>query len=315
MVWELEGPMPILKMSKTLRLMRKPWIARRNHTRLRAAALVLESACAATVLLDRGDFMYRSLNALRRLLPALAVTCLAAAAASSTVPAFLASAIADPNRPAADVARDADRKPAETLMFTGLAPGQQVAELLPGAGYFTRIMSKAVGPGGHVYALVPAPRPDAPPNTPDFAARIKAIAADPAYGNLSVVVEPFGQLKTPVPVDLVWTSQNYHDLHNLPGLDLAVFNQLVFEALKPGGTYLILDHATEPGMGASQTSTLHRIDPEVVKREVLAAGFVYDGESNLLRQPADPHTATVFDPSIRGKTDQFILKFKKPAHP
>jgi predicted methyltransferase len=276
---------------------------------------VLEFTGAATVLFAQGEFMYRSLNVLRTLLPALAVTCLAAAATSSTVPAFLAAAIADPNRPAADVARDADRKPAETLMFTGLAPGQKVAELLPGAGYFTRIMSKAVGASGHIYALVPAPRPDAPPNSPDFAARVKAIAADPAYSNVSVIVEPFGELKTPEHVDLIWTSQNYHDLHNLPGLDLVVFNQMVFEALKPGGTYLVLDHATEPGAGATQTATLHRIDPQTVKTEVLAAGFVYDGQSDVLRQPGDPHTAKVFDPSIRGRTDQFILTFKKPARP
>lgn len=259
--------------------------------------------------------MHRSLKVLRTVLPALAVTCLAAAATSSTVPAFLAAAISDPGRPAEDVARDANRKPAQTLMFAGIAPGEQIAELLPGGGYFTRIMSKAVGPGGHIYALVPAPRPGAPANTPDFAARVKALAADPAYANVSVVVEPFAELKTPVPVDLVWTSQNYHDLHNLPGLDLVVFNQMVFESLKPGGTYLVLDHATAPGMGASETATLHRIDPETVKREVLAAGFVFDGESPLLRQPGDPHTAKVFDPSIRGRTDQFILKFKKPARP
>jgi predicted methyltransferase len=275
---------------------------------------VLESARAAPVRIDRGELMHRSLKVLRTLLPALAVIGLAAAATSSTVPAFLAAAIADPNRPAEDVARDADRKPAETLLFAGLAPGEKIAELLPGGGYFTRIMSKAIGANGHIYALVPAPRPDAPANTPDFAARVKALAADPAYANVSVVVEPFGELKTPVPVDLVWTSQNYHDLHNLPGLDLAVFNQMVFEALKPGGTYFILDHATEPGLGSSQTSTLHRIDPETVKSEVLAAGFVFVAESNLLRNPQDPHTAKVFDPGIRGRTDQFILKFKKPAH-
>jgi predicted methyltransferase len=258
--------------------------------------------------------MIRSFKVLRALLPALAVWSGASLAAVAT-PNFLASAIADPSRPQADVARDADRKPAETLEFTGLKPGEQVAELLPGGGYFTRIMSKAVGGDGHIYALVPGPNPGDPPNTPDFAARVKAIAADPSYANVSVVVEPFGQLRTPVPVDLVWTSQNYHDLHNLPGLDLAVFNQMVFEALKPGGIYLILDHATAPGAGASQTSTLHRIDPETVKREVLAAGFVFVGESNLLRQPNDPHTAKVFDPAIRGRTDQFILKFKKPSKP
>jgi predicted methyltransferase len=227
-------------------------------------------------------------------------------------PGYLAAAVADTGRPAADTARDSDRKPAETLEFAGVAPGLKVAELLPGGGYFTRIMSKAVGSNGRVYALVPAPSPDDPPNTPDFSLRVKALAASPNYSNVSVVSEPFGELKTPEPVDLVWTSQNYHDLHNFPGLDLAVFNQMVFEALKPGGIYLILDHATAPGMGASETETLHRIDPEIVKREVQAAGFVFVGESNILRQANDPHTAKVFDPSIRGHTDQFILKFKKP---
>lgn len=231
---------------------------------------------------------------------------------AAPVPAFLSAAVADPGRPAADTERDSNRKPAETLLFAGIAPGQQIAELMPGGGYFTRIIAKAVGPSGHLYALVPAPSPDAPANTPDFAARVKALAADPNYSNVSVIVEPFAQLKTPVPVDMVWTSQNYHDLHNFPGLNITVFNQMVFEALKPGGTYFILDHATEPGAGSSETGSLHRIDPETVKREVLAAGFVFAGSSNLLRQPGDPHTAKVFDPSIRGRTDQFILKFRKP---
>jgi predicted methyltransferase len=243
-----------------------------------------------------------------------ALVFLLAAVQGSTapLPAFLSAAVADPTRPAADTERDANRKPAETLLFAGIAPGQQIAELLPGGGYFTRIMAKAVGPSGRIYALVPAPSPDAPANTPDFAARVKALAADPNYSNVSVVVEPFAQLKTPAPVDMVWTSQNYHDLHNFPGLDITVFNQLVFEALKSGGTYFILDHATEPGAGTTQTATLHRIDPETVKREVLAAGFVFVGSSNLLRRSSDPHTAKVFDPGIRGQTDQFILKFRKP---
>jgi predicted methyltransferase len=227
-------------------------------------------------------------------------------------PGYLGAAVADPGRPAVDTVRDTERKPAETLEFAGIAPGLKIAELLPGGGYFTRIMSKVVGANGHVYALVPAPSPNDPPNTPDFSARVKALAADRNYSNVSVVSEPFAQLKTPEPVDLVWTSQNYHDLHNFPGLDLVVFNQLVYDALKPGGIYLILDHATAPGMGVSETETLHRMDPEVVKREVEAAGFVFVGESNILRQANDPHTAKVFDPSIRGHTDQFILKFKKP---
>jgi predicted methyltransferase len=227
-------------------------------------------------------------------------------------PDAISAAVADANRPETDKERDANRKPAETLAFAGVRPGDRVAELLPGAGYFTRLFSKIVGAAGHVYALVPAPSPTAPADALDRAARVKAIAADPNYSNVSVVVEPFSQLKAPEPVDLVWTSQNYHDIHNFPGVDVGVFNQLVFDALKPGGTYLVLDHAAEPGSGARDTSTLHRIDAETVKKEVLAAGFVFVGGSDLLRQADDPHTVKVFDPSVRGKTDQFILKFRKP---
>jgi predicted methyltransferase len=233
--------------------------------------------------------------------------------ARGKAPDAIAAAVADLNRPDTDKQRDANRKPVETLAFAGVKPGDQVAELLPGGGYFTRLFSKVVGPSGHVYALVPAPSPNAPPDVPDFAARVKAIAADPNYSNVSVVVEPFSQLKAPVPVDLVWTSQNYHDLHNFPGLDVTVFNQLVFDALKPGGIYLILDHEAEPGSGVRDTATLHRIDAATVKTEVLAAGFVLAGSSDLLRQPSDPHAVKVFDPSVRGRTDQFILKFRKPT--
>ena len=241
---------------------------------------------------------------------ALIMTAICAGAAS--IPGNIAAAVADANRPDTDKTRDANRKPAEVLMFTGVKPGAQIAELLPGGGYFTRILSKAVGSTGHVYAVVPAPLPDAPADVPDFAARVRAIAADPNYANVSVVVEPFSQLKVPVPVDLVWTSQNYHDLHNLPGLDVGIFNKLVFDDLKPGGIYLILDHRAEAGTGDRDTKTLHRIDPETVKKEVLAAGFVFVGSSDLLRQPGDDHSQKVFDPVVRGKTDQFVLKFRKP---
>jgi len=238
----------------------------------------------------------------------LTATC----AGAASIPDNIAAAIADSSRPDADKARDALRKPAETLAFTGVKPGAQVAELLPGSGYFTRIFSKAVGGSGHVYALVPAPLTDAPADAPDFAARVKAIAADPNYANVSVVVEPFSQLAVPAPVDLVWTSQNYHDLHNFPGLDVGIFNKMVFDDLKPGGIYLVLDHTAEAGSGDRDTKTLHRIDPETVKKEVLAAGFVFVGSSNLLRQPSDSRSLKVFDPSVRGKTDQFILKFRRP---
>jgi predicted methyltransferase len=231
---------------------------------------------------------------------------------AASVPDNIAAAVADSSRPDADKTRDANRKPAEVLAFTGVKSGAQIAELLPGGGYFTRIMSKAVGSSGHVYALVPAPLADAPADVPDFAARVKAIAADPNYANVSVVVEPFSHLSVPAPVDLVWTSQNYHDLHNFPGLDVGIFNKMVFDDLKPGGIYLVLDHRAEAGSGGRDTKTLHRIDPETVKKEVLAAGFVFVGGSDLLRQPSDDHAQKVFDPTVRGKTDQFILKFRKP---
>ena len=243
----------------------------------------------------------------------MAIALLAVFQVHGKAPDAIAVAVADTARPVVDRQRDANRKPVETLQFTGVKPGDQVAELIPGGGYYTRIFSKVVGPTGHVYAVTPAAAPDAPADSPDFAARAKAIAADPNYSNVSVVVEPFATLKVPVPVDLVWTSQNYHDLHNMPGLDVTVFNQMVFAALKPGGIYLILDHEADQGSGARDTATLHRIDAEIVEEEVLAAGFVLVASSDLLRQPGDSHKVKVFDPSIRGRTDQFILKFRKPS--
>ena len=227
------------------------------------------------------------------------------AQASDKISAGISAAVADAGRPAEDKERDANRKPAESIAFAGIKKGDHVAELLPGGGYFTRIFSKVVGDKGVVYALVPPPRP----NGPDPAAAANAIAA----ADKNVKVATLGQDKlAPEPVDVVWTSQNYHDLHNRPNADLAAFNKNVFDALKPGGTYLVLDHAAEAGSGTRDTSTLHRIDPEVVKTEVTAAGFKLEGSSDVLKNPQDPHTANVRDPSIRGKTDQFILKFRKP---
>ena len=240
---------------------------------------------------------------------------LAAPPSAPAVPEFIAAAVADPHRPDTDRQHDANRKPGQTLALAGVRPGETIAELLPGGGYFTRLLSKAVGAQGRIYGLVPAPVPTAPADAPDFAARVKALAAEPDYANVHVVVEPFGDLRTPEPVDLVWTSQNYHDLHNLPGLDVGIFNQLVFDMLKPGGTYFVLDHAAQAGSGLRDTASLHRIDASTVKAEVLAAGFEFVGESDLLHHPADPRTAKVFDPNVRGRTDQFILIFRRPAPP
>jgi len=113
-------------------------------------------------------------------------------------------------------------------------------------------------------------------------------------------------------VDLVWTSQNYHDFHNIPDIEVATINHAVFAALKPGGTYFVLDHAADAGSGARDTNTLHRIDEETVKQEVTSVGFKLAAESDILRNKSDAHTAKVFDAEIRGHTDQFLLKFRKP---
>ena len=237
------------------------------------------------------------------LVPAL-TTSLASAAPS--IPAYISAAVADSERPAEDKQRDADRKPAETLTFAGVKPGDTVIELAPGKGYYTRLLSAVVGPKGKVYAVGSPPKPDAPPPP------VQAIAADPHYSNVTVSLQRIGELKLPEGVGLVWTSQNYHDLHNIHDADVANVNSAFFAALKSGGTYFVLDHAAEAGSGSRDTNTLHRIDEETVKHEVTAAGFRLVGESDILRNKSDPHTAKVFDPEIRGHTDQFMLKFKKP---
>ena len=116
----------------------------------------------------------------------------------------------------------------------------------------------------------------------------------------------------PGSVDIFWTAQNYHDLHNAKDVDVVALDKAILTALKPGGTFLVIDHADAPGTGFNDTSTLHRVDVEAVKKEVESAGFKLAGQSDVLKNPDDPHTAKVFDPSVKGKTDQFILKFIKP---
>lgn len=142
---------------------------------------------------------------------------------------------------------------------------------------------------------------------------MRAIAAAEGYGNVSVVVADFQTLTLPEKADLVWTSQNYHDLHlSRLNVDVAKVNKAVFDALKPGGLYVVVDHAAAAGSPVTIADTLHRIDPAIVRKEVEAAGFTFIGEGTTLHDPADDHTKGVFDPAIRGKTDQFMLKFRKP---
>ena len=221
----------------------------------------------------------------------------------------IATAVADSLRPAADTARDAARKPAEIVAFAGVKPGMTVAEISPGGGYYTRILAKAVGPEGKVFALVPA----AFANRPGGLDALNALAAQ--YPNVTVVPADFTDLKLPEPADLVWTTENYHDFNNGPdaATRIAAINRSTFAALKPGGIYFVEDHEAAAGTGTSATSTLHRIDPAAVKEQVTAAGFTLEAESDVLANPDDPKTVGVRDPSVQGETEKFALRFRKPG--
>jgi predicted methyltransferase len=246
-----------------------------------------------------------------RLLAAVAIAALAGGAVAvgaATIPSNIAAAVANSNRPAKDTARDAARKPAEVLAFAGVKPGQTVIELIPGGGYFTRILSAAVGPKGHVTEEVPLR------GGQDMSAASNGVAADPHFSNVSEAALTPDAIGKAGPADIVWTSQNYHDLHlTVLKLDVVGLDRQIFAALKPGGIFFIEDHAATPGTGISTTDAEHRIDEDFVKKEVESVGFRLAGESDVLRNPADNHTLKVFDPAIRGHTDQFLLKFKKPG--
>jgi predicted methyltransferase len=233
----------------------------------------------------------------------------AAASAATPVKPYLAAAVADPGRGnQKDV--DARRHPAEVIAFSGVKPGDKVVDLIPGSGYFTKIFSKVVGPTGKVYMIWPDEYArEAQPDPEENKKLAKA-----GYPNTAVIQQPGAAFATPEPVDLVFTAQNYHDYPDkfMGKIDPMVFNRAVYRALKPGGTFLVVDHVAEAGSGMRDTDTLHRIDPAIVRKQVTAAGFVYEGESNVLRNPADDHKKVVFDKAIRGHTDQFIYKFRKP---
>lgn len=234
---------------------------------------------------------------------------LSTAAAAQTASRAITAALADPARPAAERARDAARKPDAILAFAGVKPGDKVVDFIMGGGYFSRILAKTVGNKGRVYALQPA----------EFVAFRAAYGTEQdtvaaAYKNVTPLRPSLGQLAFPESVDLIFTAQNYHDLHLSvsPKGAADLVNAKLFAALKPGGTLLVIDHAAEAGSGTRDANSLHRIDPAYTRAEIEKAGFVFDGESPLLKDANDPHTKLVFDPAIRGKTDQFVYRFRKP---
>ena len=242
--------------------------------------------------------------------PAAAVP--AAAAPAVVVPAAVTAAIADPARPPEQVARDAERRPGEVLAFAGIRRGDRVADFMSGGGYFTRLFSALVGDEGRVYAFLPEEQLEncAPAET----AGTRAIAGNAHYHNVKVLKAPVNDFSAPEPLDLIWTSLDFHDLYDsfMGSANVPQVVGTLFKALKPGGVLVIVDHVAQPGSKVRDTESLHRIDPEVIIRTVTAAGFVLEAESNVLRNAADSHELAVFDPAIRGRTDQVVLKFRKP---
>lgn len=231
---------------------------------------------------------------------------LGGAALAADVPTYISAAVADATRPADDRAADAIRAPAETLIFAGIKPGMVVGELYPCGGYFSRMIADAVGPTGKVYGLDTSRWKGCEASTQ------KVI--DEGHKNFSFTVNAFGEFSLPQKVDLFWITQNYHDLHikEYGNVDMAAFNRKVFDALKPGGTYFILDHQAVGALDDAGIAKVHRIAKAQLIAEVEAAGFKLAGEGTFLNHAGDDHTKSIFDPAIRGKTDQYALRFVKP---
>lgn len=224
----------------------------------------------------------------------------------------LAAALADPRRPVDQIKLDSARMPAQLIAFAGIKAGDRVADFMPGNGYFTRIMSDLVGGGGRVYAFLPDEQ--LANCSPEEVAGTKALAEDPSYANVTVLNAAAAKFNISA-LDVIWTAQNYHDLHDkfMGPADVAALNRLFFKALKPGGIYLVIDHVAEPGSGLRDTESLHRIDPVRLRREIQAAGFIFDAQSRVLRNSQDDHRLSVFDARVRGRTDQVVYRFRKPA--
>ena len=230
-------------------------------------------------------------------------------------PAFsreaVVAAIADPARDKGHRSADARRHPLELLVLSEVKRGDKVLELIPGAGYFTRLFSKIVGPEGRVHAVWPQQYARFSVGNVDA---LKALSGTPEFANISVAVQPTPEIAAPEPLDLIFTSQNYHDYPDefMGKMDPMVLNRAAFRLLKPGGAFIVIDHIAEAGSGMRDTEKLHRIDPAIVRSQAESAGFQFDGETKVLNNPADPLDIEVFDPVIRGKTSQFAYRFVKP---
>jgi len=215
--------------------------------------------------------------------------------------------LADPSRPQEHRDLDETRAPAQVLEFLDIGPGDHVADLLAGGGYYTRILVPLVGDDGRVYAG----------NNPFYqgfyAEAFDTLLEEPAFSDVVRIDGPVDELALPDDgsLDAVIVSQAYHDLV-LGDEDRDEMNRRVFEALESGGVYGIIDHAAESGSGTSATESLHRIDKQFVIDEVTDAGFELADEADFLANPDDDYDVGIFDPAVRGRTDRFVLRFEKP---
>jgi predicted methyltransferase len=245
---------------------------------------------------------------MRYLAHLLSLIALAAPVAAAPPSNAIAAAVADPARPAEGRAADVLRKPTETLAFSRVKPGMIVGEFYPGGGYFTRMISGVVGPKGHVYGI----------ENQGWKGAVKAnqelFTECPKCTNVTIDTQPFGTVNFPKPLDLAWVTQNYHDLKiaEYGTVDTVAFDKAVYKALKPGGTFFILDHQGPAGMTDADIAKMHRINRDLVVKEVTSVGFKLVEEGNFLRRPNDDHTLPIFDKAIQGHTDQYALRFVKP---
>ncbi|MET0280050.1 MAG: class I SAM-dependent methyltransferase [Steroidobacteraceae bacterium] len=205
-------------------------------------------------------------------------------------------------------------KQSELTSFARVKPGSTVIDVYPGDGDWTRLFSDQVGPEGRVYSFVPAEILQVKKDSID---RMRTLAKEPRRENVEAVsADLVAMPEVTQPADVLWLHLFYHDLHaalvQAKGATAARFNRAVYERLKPGGSYIVVDHAAAVGTGTSAASSLHRIEPATVREEVEAAGFIFDAESTLLANKDDPHSIKVFDPSIKGKTDRFAYRFVRP---
>jgi predicted methyltransferase len=205
-------------------------------------------------------------------------------------------------------------KLSELIQFARVDAGSTVIDVYPGDGDWTRLFSDIVGAEGRVYSFVPA---EIAALKDDQVDRMRALAREPGRENVEAVSADLVAMPGVTgPADVLWMHLFYHDLHTkliqAKGATAAAFNRAVYERLKPGGYYVIVDHAAAAGSGTSESQSLHRIDPASIHEEVTAAGFVLDAESTMLANKDDAHSIKVFEPVIKGETDRIVYRFMKP---